>query len=42
MDLTGLTRQHGVKLAPCFACLVEDCGLAVGRLVGHGSVRLHG
>ncbi|KAL6113787.1 uncharacterized protein ACO6RY_04695 [Pungitius sinensis] len=39
MDLTGLTRKHGLKLAPCFACSVEDCGLAVGGLVGHGSVK---
>ncbi|KAL6115598.1 uncharacterized protein ACO6RY_00406 [Pungitius sinensis] len=39
MNLTGLTRKHSVKLAPCFACSVEDCGLAVGGLVGHRSVK---
>ncbi|MPV02233.1 hypothetical protein FVA96_23770 [Escherichia coli] len=38
-DFSRLTRKHGVKLAPGFACSVEDCGLAVGGLVGHGSVK---
>ncbi|XP_062422347.1 uncharacterized protein LOC134133281 [Pungitius pungitius] len=39
MDLTRLTRKHGVKVPPGFPCSVEDCSLAVGEMVGHGSVK---
>ena len=37
-DLTRLTRKHGFKIVLGFPCLVEDCSLAVGRVVGHSSV----
>ena len=39
MDLTKLTRRHGIKIAPAFPCSVEECSLAVGGLVGHSSVK---
>uniref|UniRef100_G3N7E2 CCHC-type domain-containing protein n=1 Tax=Gasterosteus aculeatus TaxID=69293 RepID=G3N7E2_GASAC len=39
MDLTRLTRKRGVKVPPGFPCSVEDCSLAVGEMVGHGSVK---
>ncbi|XP_068448193.1 uncharacterized protein [Clinocottus analis] len=38
-QLHKLTRKHGVKIAPCFPCSVEDCSLAVGKLVGYSSVK---
>uniref|UniRef100_G3Q7R1 CCHC-type domain-containing protein n=1 Tax=Gasterosteus aculeatus TaxID=69293 RepID=G3Q7R1_GASAC len=34
-----LTRKHGIKIAAGFPCSVEDIGLAVGEVVGHGSVK---
>ena len=39
MDLTKLTRRHGIKIASAFPCSVEECSLAVGGLVGHSSVK---
>ena len=34
MDLIKLTRKHSIKMAPGFSCSVEDCSLAVGKVVG--------
>ncbi|TWW81727.1 Transposon TX1 uncharacterized 82 kDa protein ORF 1 [Takifugu flavidus] len=34
-----LTRRHGVKLSPPTGVSVEECALAVGDIVGHGSVK---
>ena len=32
-----LSRMHGFKISPTFPCSVEDCGLAVGEVVGYSS-----
>ena len=37
LDMTGLTRKHGVKINT--ACSVEECALAVGVVVGYDSVK---
>ena len=34
-----LSRMHGFKISPTFPCSVEDCGLAVGELIGHSSIK---
>ena len=39
MDLARLTRKHGIKIATAFPCSVEECSLAVGRVVGNSSVK---
>ncbi|KAL6112674.1 uncharacterized protein ACO6RY_11126 [Pungitius sinensis] len=39
-NLSHLTRKHGIKISAGFPCSVEDIGLAVGEIVGHGSVKL--
>ena len=39
MDLSSLTRKHGLKICPGFACSVEVCGLAVAEVVGAASVK---
>ena len=31
--------MHGFKISPTFPCSVEDCGLAVGELIGHSSIK---
>ena len=36
---TDLSRMHGIKISPTFPCSVEDCGLAVGELIGHSSIK---
>ncbi|KAI4899184.1 hypothetical protein NFI96_019398, partial [Prochilodus magdalenae] len=33
-----LSRRHGVKIAPGVKCSVEECSLAVGEVVGYGSI----
>ena len=33
-----LSRMHGFKISPSFPCSVEDCGLAVGEVVGYSSI----
>ncbi|KAI3375441.1 hypothetical protein L3Q82_003693 [Scortum barcoo] len=38
-DFSTLTRRHGVKVNAGFPCSVEEVGLAVGEVVGHGSVK---
>ncbi|KAJ3593499.1 hypothetical protein NHX12_005833 [Muraenolepis orangiensis] len=38
-DFAKLTRQHGIKISAGFACTVEEIGLAVGEMVGHGSIK---
>ena len=30
--------MHGFKISPTFLCSVEDCGLAVGEVVGHSNI----
>lgn len=37
--LEKLTRRHAVKLSPPAGVSVEECVLAVGEIVGHGSVK---
>lgn len=39
VGLDKLTRRHAVKLSPSVNCTVEECSLAVGEVVGHGSVK---
>ncbi|XP_034063377.1 ribosome-binding protein 1-like [Gymnodraco acuticeps] len=39
MDYARLSRKHGFKISPMTPCSVEECSLAVGALVGHGSIR---
>ena len=39
VELAKLMCQHTVKLAPAVSCKVEECGLAVGEVVGHGTVK---
>ncbi|XP_034719974.1 uncharacterized protein LOC117939040 [Etheostoma cragini] len=39
MAFTTLSRKHGFKVSPGFPCSVEECSLAVGEVVGHGSIR---
>ena len=34
-----LSRMHGFRNSPTFPCSVEDCGLAVGELIGHSSIK---
>lgn len=38
-ELEKLTRRYGVKPCPPDGVSVEDCALAVGEIVGHGSVK---
>ncbi|TWW78233.1 hypothetical protein D4764_11G0003540 [Takifugu flavidus] len=38
-ELEKLTRGHGVKLSPPDGVSVEECALAVGDIVGHGSMK---
>ncbi|TWW78251.1 hypothetical protein D4764_11G0003720 [Takifugu flavidus] len=38
-EFEKLTRRHGVKLSPPAGMSVEECSLAVGEIVGHGSVK---
>ncbi|TNN58199.1 hypothetical protein EYF80_031559 [Liparis tanakae] len=38
-DLSWLTQGQGVRISPCFACSVEEVGLAVSSVVGHDSVK---
>ena len=38
-EFAQLTRKHGIKVGAGFPCSVEDIGLAVGEVVGHGSVK---
>ncbi|TWW67214.1 Transposon TX1 uncharacterized 82 kDa protein ORF 1, partial [Takifugu flavidus] len=37
--LEKLTRRHAVKFSPPASVSVEECVLAVGEIVGHGSVK---
>ena len=37
--IPGLTRKHGIKIASATHCSVEQCGLAVGEVVGYNSVK---
>lgn len=37
--LEQLTCWHAVKLSPAVSCSVEECSLAVGELVGYGSMK---
>ena len=37
--LNNLTRKHGIKISPNFPCSVEDCSLAVAKVVGAESVK---
>ena len=37
--LEKLTRRHAIKLAPAVRCSVEECSLAVGEVVGYGSIK---
>ncbi|KAF0047410.1 hypothetical protein F2P81_001043 [Scophthalmus maximus] len=39
MDLTMLTRAHGIKVSPGFPCSVDGCCQAVGDVVGDSSVK---
>ncbi|KAI3353957.1 hypothetical protein L3Q82_018450 [Scortum barcoo] len=39
-DFSTLTRRRGVKVNAGFPCSMEEVGLAVGEVVGHGSVKL--
>lgn len=39
MEFVNLTRKHAVKIASRFKFSVEECSLAVGRVVGNGSVK---
>ncbi|KAI3360756.1 hypothetical protein L3Q82_012994 [Scortum barcoo] len=34
-----LTRRHAVRLVPAVSCSVEEVSLAVGEVVGYGSVK---
>ncbi|TWW71152.1 hypothetical protein D4764_17G0006350 [Takifugu flavidus] len=38
-EFEKLARRHGVKLFPPTGVSVEECALAVGEIVGHGSVK---
>ncbi|TWW59139.1 hypothetical protein D4764_06G0006690 [Takifugu flavidus] len=38
-DLTGLSRKHGVKVGAVSLLSVEEVALAVGREIGHSSVK---
>ncbi len=37
--LEKLTRRHAIKLSPAAGVSVEECSLAVGAVVGYGSVK---
>ena len=37
--LEKLTRQHAIKLSPPDSVSVEECGLAMGAVVGYGRVK---
>ena len=39
MDLSRLTRKHGIKLSVPSSHSVEDCSLAVGQAVSHSRVK---
>ena len=39
MEFTKLTRKHGVRIATSFPCSVEECSLAVGKVVGYDRVK---
>ena len=39
MEFVKLTRRHGVKIASKFKFSVEECSLAVGKVVGNSSVK---
>lgn len=41
-NFSWLTRRHGIKVGAGFPRSVEEVGLAVGEVVGHGSVRYCG
>ncbi len=34
-----LSRRHGIKISTSFPCSVEECSLAVGKVVGYESVK---
>ena len=36
---SGLTRKHGIKVGAGSPCSVEEVALAVGEIIGHGSVK---
>ncbi len=38
VSLEQLTRRHGIKVVPAERCSVEECSLAVAKVVGHKSV----
>ncbi|KAI3361474.1 hypothetical protein L3Q82_012949 [Scortum barcoo] len=38
-DFSKLTRKHGIKVGAGSPCSVEEVALAVGELIGHGSVK---
>lgn len=37
--LERLTRRDAIKMVPMVSCSVEECGLAVGQVVGYDSVK---
>ncbi|KAF0039296.1 hypothetical protein F2P81_007531 [Scophthalmus maximus] len=39
MEFTRLSRKHSFKVSPVFPCSVEECSLALGEIVGHGSIK---
>lgn len=39
MELTKLTKKHGIKMSASSSVSVGDCSLAVGQAVGHISVK---
>ena len=36
---SALARKHGIKTGAGFQCSVEEVALAVGEIIGHGSVK---
>ena len=39
MEFETLTRKHGFKVSPLFPCSVEECSVAVAKVVGAASVK---
>ena len=39
MEFSKLTRKHAIRIASSFACSVEECALAVGKVVGYSSIK---
>ena len=39
LEFEKLSRRHGVKIPAAAGCSVEQCGLAVGAIIGYDSIK---